>query len=541
MTITTSTRELQITYDGLTMGAGTAYLIDGKIAISSSYGSGSLGFDLIVTGADEATFLAACDAIEAEDENPRGRVQVVYGATTHIDWNPDPTLNTGFNTQFTSSKPGSQHDTARSRRYRIEIAAELPYTLAGSAGRALSTTTNLTFTDAGRMRLFLQGSYRALGSNGAREQYNSVYYSTWVQSVLTGFGGTWEGPFDVNSSSDDADKNISFSQTWEELIFNQSVGTLDDPVLRRQTLDVTRLVEAPGDSVDQGAVSRLETISVNYEVAVDKTQTQDLVSVYNTRVLPFLLATARKVSGSGLIALVSQDPGYNFPENRLNVSLTILAAGTSNILASNYRTDDAIDYGADLVGAWTGNRMSKHDFTGEGKMTRTITQVYRRLQGGSSAQGVSPAGGSSGSNKAGTFGVGSLGSGGSGGFDFSTPGAGGDVTLNAPNQGSGGDGGLSPTLDPSQVSYYQPPDGGTLVAKLLGETQTKIPIVLGRAGDPQIGVTDFVTVTRYEFFVRIEAGTTPPGKTATGNGNGQSADSSGGAPAQSNPPGTQSA
>lgn len=481
MPITTSTRELQIIYDGLTMGAGTTYLIDGKIAINSSYGSGSLGFDLVVTGADEATFLAACAAVESQDANPRGRVRVIYGATTHIDWNPDPTLNTGFNSQFVSSKPGSPHDTARSRRYRIEIAAELPYTLAGSSGRALSTTTNLTFTDAGRMRLFLQGSYRALATNGAREQYNASYFSTWVQGVLSGFGGTWEGPFDVNSSSDDADKNISFSQTWEELIYNQSTGTLDDPVLRRQTLNVTRLVEAPGDSIDQGAVSRLETISVNYEVAVDRTQTQDLVSVYTTRVLPFLLATAKKVSGSGLIALVSQDPGYNFPENRLNVSLTILAAGTSNILASNYRTDDSIDYGADLVGAWTGNRMSKHDFTGEGKMSRTITQVYRRLQGGSAAQGVSPAGG-------------------------------GDVTINGPNLGAGGDGGgLAPSLDPSQVSYYQPPDGGTLVAKLMGETQTKIPIVLGRPGEPQIGVTDFVTVTRYEFFVQI------PGKSTTGD------------------------
>lgn len=485
--MTTPTRELVISYDGLTVGAGTQFLIDGKVSISTAYGSGSVSFDLVVTAASEAALQTACQAVIAAGDTPRGRILVVYGSTTHIDWNP--ATNSGFNQTCTVSKAGSPHDTGRSRRFRVTMTAELPYDLSGSFGRGLVTTTNLTKTDSGRMRLFLQGSYRALSSNGAREQYEAQFQN-WAAAIMIGFGGTWDGPFDVNSSSDDADKNISFSQTYEELIFNESAGVLADPRLHRQKLHVMRLVEAPGDSQDHGSVVRLESLSVIYEVAVDRTQTQDLVTLYQTVILPYLISVAKTVTKSSVIALVAQDPGYDFPENRLNVSLSILAAGSSNILSSTFRSDDSQNFGIDLVGAWTGDSMSKHQFQGLGKITRTVTQVWRTLSTSSSSPSSSSSTTSSTANPPGT--------------PSSSSGSLGVDALTSPTER---------TPDP----VIQDPDGGTLQYAIIGISITNIPLTIGYAGGPQIQVVDRIQVTRYEYYVTIDDSSSG-GKTTTGSG-----------------------
>jgi hypothetical protein len=316
-----------------------------------------------------------------------------------------------FNTGCSIAKRGAQDDTALSRRYVVEISFDLAYSESGKNGRHSSSVT-ITETDSRRRRLALSGTYTALGSNSAYEQYLASI-DTYAGALQTALGGTWEGPFDVKEVPDDnyapggsnsnrLGKILNYARTYEELIYNQSKGTLDDVRLRRQVLKVKKATDAPGDYGPGGQlVLRLQRGTLIYAAAVNKTQTQDLKAIYDGVVKPFLIDEAAKAFGTSNMALVFHEPELDRAENRIACSMTILAASTSGLLESSVVTRDEDDDGKTLVAVWDGDPYSKEVFDGSKTLRRIVTQTYTILGGPSGAKSSGTAAG--GANMFGVF------------------------------------------------------------------------------------------------------------------------------------------
>lgn len=521
------TREIEITIGTTVLGKGTSYFVDGKLQIETTYERASLEFDVVIFASSVSAFATAVNTLEEALSTPRQKVVVKFGTNTHQSW--DPAVNTGFNMRGTMTKRGSPADTATSRRYRVRIDVELPADLSGQNGRQDSNVTIVT-TESGRRRVFLSGKYTALGSNSAQQQYEASI-GAYAAAVTGALGGTWEGPFDQQSTRDDTNKTLSFSECWEELIYNQSLGTLDNAALRRQTLKVSRLTEAPGDSpISGGDALRLETVEVTYEAAVLKSQTQDLKALYEGTVKPFLVDVARNATNATAVALVSHRPVFDYAQNTIAVAMTLQCVGNTTLIFCQARTDDAEDTGKDLIPVWDGDRLSKHEFQGPAFLTRTVTIVRRDVDGS--------AGGDVTSNRRRGGQAGRVG--GAGSDQFGIFGINQPLAIEFVEAGGGGGGGAQ--VDPLNVVIGQPigsgpgvpepqtsPDGGQLVRVLRGQNSAVTPLILGRPGDPQIRVVDTTQVIRWEYIVRPKRRSTPV-RTPTGGGGGNPHLGGGGAP-----------
>jgi len=491
------TRELQIIYGSVTIGAGTSYIIDGTdpISLEVNYSVASVSATVIVASSTEAGFNTACDALEDAFRTPRQRLRVILGATTMWDYNP--TTNTGFNARPSISKPGSRHDTGRSRRYQVRVEVDLPADLTNQNGRATSSV-NLTETDARRRRVIIGGTYTALSSNSARDQYTASI-DAYASAVLGAFGGTWEGPFDITADADDADKILQFSRTYEELIYNQSSGVLNDTQIRRPQISVGRIYEAPGDSrIGTTSPVRLATIPVSFDCSIDKTNSTDLDSIYESKIKPYMIQIAETVSGGSSLALVNEVVNLDRVENRISADLTFLGAGSSGILSASVETEDTVDHGVVLTPVWSGDRHAKFRFQGPASLVRTIVTTVRELTGTPRNTSLSGDMGIFGINKPLTIDTGE---------DFSFFGIGG-------GGGSTADALSGPTEKKPPTAS---PDGGTLKGVEIFRSEKEIPLTLGRPGDRQFQVTDRVTIIKIAYYVEPPGGASGTGTAVRNN------------------------
>jgi hypothetical protein len=417
-----------------------------------------------------------------------------------------------FNADCSIAKRGSEDDTALSRRYAIEVAFDLAYTESGKNGRHASKVQVLE-TDARRKRLVLSGAFTALGSNTAFEQYLASI-DTYAASIQTALGGTWEGPFDVKADLDDnyaaaagnkLGRLLTYSRTYEELIYNQSKGTLDDVRLRRQVLEISKALEAPGDYGPGGTpVLRLQRGTVKYAAAVDKTQTQDLKGIYESTVKPFLIDEAAKAFGTNAMALVFHEPTLDRAQNRIACSMQVLAASSSGLIQSTIVTRDEDDAGKTLVAVWDDDPYSKEEFQGPKTLRRTVTQTYTVLGPPSGAAATSTS--RQGSDQFGVFAINGPRS-----LDISAP---NDneaqidsfFGLNTGSSRKGGDAAFATSGGvPEPRGFKAVYRNGVAVIE---------PRKLGRAGDPQLDVTLITKIKVFEY-IHAPTGTSSPSRTPT--------------------------
>lgn len=501
-------RELSITYDTTTVGAGTADIIMPPFDLDKTANNFRVGFNLLVQSADEASFASHCIALETQFRTPRKKLTVQFNTTQHLVFDPalsGSTKSTGFNQQPTIRKVGSRMDTGRSRLYRVEIVGELPADVYSQAGRR-DSRVNYTFTESGRARLFLSGVYTALGASSARDQF-TANIDTYAGSLHSAFGGTWEGPFDRQEVADDTNKILTFSRAYEQLIYNQALGVLNDVRLGRQQLVVDNGIDAAGDTL---TTNRLQTINVSYDVAVDINQTQDLVGLWTSTVKPFLIDVARQSGGARGMALVAQDPGYDWPQNRINARMTFLAVGASQMYYARVTTDDSEDFGVALTSVWEdGKPFSKHDFRGPQSLTRTITMTTRTAVSWSKIKTVGTGHFAASSGAGDAFGI----FGANKPLALSFDSGGGD-------SGAGDSGQLLSITPPGPAGVDDPAsiDALSLQPVLLGRVTSQTPIIMGAAGDPQLTAMERIVVERYGYRQVPTAPTGKPDPTLTGIG-----------------------
>lgn len=383
----TVTRELEITYGSTTVGgtSDTYQITAGdsggsKLTISRTYETTTVSFSVLVVAADSAAFAAACSDLEAAFRAPRQRLQIEQGSSlddTLLDLNPAD--QTGIDIRSQIQKVGAQEDTGLTRLYRVTVVSGNPADQTevydGEAGlRDVQWT--VSYSPSRRGRLTINGTYTKLGANDALAQY-AAEIDARVSAITTALGGTWELVDEQQTSLNVEDSIMRFTRAYDELIFNQSQGTLNDTRIVRQSLSVGVNRPAPGDSPIASGARRLATVSVAYSAAIDKDETTDLTGLWASTIRPWLVQHVTAQAGLSGAALTEESVRYDNDNNQISASLTILAAQQGDLLTYRLSIKDQVDPGANEVQVWDTNPLSAYVYQGPSKVFRTLTQIRR--------------------------------------------------------------------------------------------------------------------------------------------------------------------
>lgn len=177
------TRELAITYNGFTVGAGTERRLHGMYSVTESYRTARITFQFVVEAASEAAFTSACTAVEDAYRVPWQNTTVLLGGNTLHSWSQD--AGTGLNAEAVVTKPGSaEFDSARTRLYQVTITIGRPADVDSRNGRR-EINVAVSFSSDRIHTVSFSGTYTADGSDAATDTYEADA-KTYAGTVLDG-------------------------------------------------------------------------------------------------------------------------------------------------------------------------------------------------------------------------------------------------------------------------------------------------------------------------------------------------------------------
>jgi len=274
-------------------------------------------------------------------------------------------------------KGDSPADTGRSRRYLVTIEAEMPADNSPTVG-IRESSINVAFSPARKRTVTISGVVTAEGGNDARAKYNSII-NAYTTAILTALGGIYELALEPDTASDFQDKIISFSRTFNEIIFSQGGAAVDDVRIVDQQFSITRNQVAPGDTTGKNVVRMIE-LSALYEAWIDKDETQDLAGVWDS-IKDWVYGEIAAIFGAGSIAVTSVAPTYFLDENRISASISALAASASGLLEHRETIMVEENFGKVLVPVWNGNAYGKYLYLGPATKKKTTTTIQKKLAG----------------------------------------------------------------------------------------------------------------------------------------------------------------
>lgn len=502
---------------GFVVGGASERQTQGVLFPDDAYDIAGYEFRFLATGATEAAFVAECLSCEEAFRIPRQDFVILQGQTVMKSLKQSD--NTGLDASPKIIKQDAKSNTGRSRIYKVRIEIGRPANNLGNADASGQpglryATINVEYGPQRKRRVTITGAFTAVSQNptdGARARYTAKI-DAYCASVLTGLGlasSARELVAEPRTESNVTDKVMEFQRIYDEIIYSQAGGSLDDSAIKRQNLRIARDKVGPGDTP---TANRLVTVTVSYEAWIDKDVSQDLKGKYDGQIRSWLVGQAQTSVGAGMIALISDKPEYHFDENKITASMTLQAALVGGAIENRITVEDAQPGGDGVVltPGWDGDPLAKYDYQGPRVQRRTITQVTRFLSGG--AGSTDPSSGGGGGGGAGPPNV--------GGGGFSSPG-GGFVPVFQPHS----PGALQGLLDlafgnGNGNGAGQGGGGGSnaggLSSTVIDHRQSRTPLTLG-IDSWKIPVVDITDVTVIEYYKPISQGG-GPGGTPTGAG-----------------------
>ena len=380
----TPSRDLTVIYGSVTIGTGSedSYQLINGWEITGSRLAGFVSFDVVVFGSTVSELDTRCETLKEEFRKRRTRLRLKIGSDTHKDFNPSDGVHQDSQAQF--QEIDDEWWTRLSRHYRISVAVDYPPP--EENGRT-EQGVSLTHDDSQIKTLTISVQYNATSGGKAKDRYESDFdgYCTSVLAVF-GTGLTFEK---VGSDSIDGDflldNELRITRIYRELIVGQASDSLsNDSELVGFQYQITLGKNRPGDFVGKDlpqlknifSVVRLITIAVTCSTSVDKTVTQDLKTVYESKIRPFLIEKAKSVAGVSVIALIEEDPSFNFVNNTISVSMIIQGSigGLGQVLQLSVSTIMSDDLGRIIVGAWDGVPESFYVVQGKRRVSRVVTE-----------------------------------------------------------------------------------------------------------------------------------------------------------------------
>lgn len=369
-------RDITVTYAGITLGGTSDYILDGPFTLEVSYQLLEFSCQVILSSdTSEAAFLTLENALLAAFRTPRGTLAITLSSTGR-------TVGTGFDAEPQISKIGSRVDTGQSARYIINVTARLKADLSGQSGR-FDSRTELTIPANSQRQLSLSGQYTSLGSNTALEQYTAAI-DTFSSARLTLCGLTNVEIVQDSYTVHDSNNVVDFVRVYKEIVSYQTLSVLNDPGLKDATLNITRAEMDTGNS-SLTAVRPIE-FNAEYHAFVDRSVSTNLSSYWDTKIKALLIQEIRNKSGGGVIVLTSVSPRFHVATNEISASLSGVLYG-SNLLELSIETEDTIQLGINLLPVWDGNPYSRDQVPGIGEWVRVITMIKVTLENNPSLPG----------------------------------------------------------------------------------------------------------------------------------------------------------
>ncbi len=415
-------RELSVSYGGVTFGGSSARQIDGYTVVEKDYTTASFEFNFITTAASEAAFATEVAAVEAAFRKPRQDLTVTQGSATLLSLKQSD--NTGFDANPTILKQGDVGDTGRSRFYHVRIEFGLPADNLSLGFRRFSTV-NVDYSPERQRTVTFTGTYTANSTDGVTGSFATYLANApaYFSSVLTGISATasFEKIGEPQVERNETDKVTNFTVIYKEIIFAQSLAAVNDAALVDPTLVITRNRTAPGDSdassigfggggssgggfstgsggVDTGVMVggsnpgqtttatgslRPTVITVNYTTGIDATVIVGLGSMidkWNTTIRPFLIAQVGITAGSGVV-LMEESPNFgDLYKNQFSATMTFHSY-SSTILSQKVTISDQTNEGKTLRFVWSGNDYDYYEYKAGKVRLKTITEEREEVTG----------------------------------------------------------------------------------------------------------------------------------------------------------------
>lgn len=395
-------RDLSVTYAGLTFGGSGARQITDYSIHEEEFTSGYFEFAFITTAASDAAFATEIIAVRDALRTPRGDLVVTQGASTLLSRKHSD--NTGLDTSPIITKDGDPADTGRSRHFRVRVAYGLPADVTGTSFRR-SSTVSVEYDESNRKTVSISGTYTANSTNGtttAFAQYRAsiAAYATSVLSVVDS-SASFEIVGQPSVAYNDTNKVCDFSIVYRQILANQATGVLDDSAIVNPVMSIVRNRMAPGDSVaggvnaqqgqfstvgntqvqgaGGGAPERPYILRVTYTCGIDSDVTKDLKAKWTSTIRPFLIEQAKTAAGRGVV-LVDEKPdlGQTY-ENRISVNMEFMAYIPGGIVEQRIKVEDTTEYGKKFTGIWTGNPEEFYKWQGFIGRERKVSEFTKKL------------------------------------------------------------------------------------------------------------------------------------------------------------------
>lgn len=393
-------RELSITYNGYKVGGDQSNrILRDLYKLEEDNERAVIEYRFTVKHSTKAAFAAECLAAETAFRAVHKDTSVDLDGTNLKAYSHSG--NTGFNSSAKIIKAGEPTDSARSRTYTIRVEVGLPGTGTG-ARRLLKTSINIAYSPARRKTLTINAEYTASGATSARANFEASI-DAFATAVQTAIGGTWKLAEQPTTNMDDDNKVVQTTRIYEEIIYT-GVGASDADV-RREVLVIGRDKVGPGDTP---TANRLVTLNVHYEAWINKEASTDLHAKWAT-LLVRIMTQVRTTLGSSAVALISENPHFDYTENRITATLVCMGSTSGGVVENRVTTSVELVSGEVRTPIWHLGPYDRYIFDGPATDRKTITIVQKTLSGGTTL-GTSMPGAGGPSNGAPGVGVGGTGS-----------------------------------------------------------------------------------------------------------------------------------
>ena len=377
-------RELVITYGSWASNSTTRQITDWSF-VSMDRDRAAVEFTVVLSGAaSAAAFVSETQAAETAFSTPYQNLTVALGASNLIAVTQSG--NTGLDAMPSIVKRGGVGDTGRSRVYRVRVEYGLPASWNGTYPGLRDVTVTLEYTPARRLGWTIAGVFTAITSNDAKAQYEAQI-ATLASATASWLSiSSYELVSETGVAVTANRKTTTFARTYREIIFAQASAAVVE-----QSLIVSR--DRRGIE-SQGSATPLQGWTATYTAWVDKSVTTDLPGLYST-IRDYAIGKVRTVLGSSAVALMSDAPAFDYDENRINATLSGLAADPTGGAVIEYTKTVTRDdkKPVDFVPAWSGNPYAAFVFEGVGVLTRTTVERKREINGGGGGGNAGAAGG----------------------------------------------------------------------------------------------------------------------------------------------------
>lgn len=335
------TNPFTITYGGFAVGGSSStLLLDGPYVIDRSNAKLRLVFSVVVVATSSATLQSLSDSVEVAFSK-RDQTLIINLGGGSTPW----TYTHGTNilaVEANVQKSGNREtDQGYSRSYVCTIEGTLP---ADDQDGLRELEVHTDYASTRQRTITMRGVYTAQDGTGATDTYEAEFPDR-AAALLPG-GATWE-LVKEDVSQDRLDHAVQFTRQYLELIYNQAVGTLDDPDIVDHRVSFTDLSVHPGDS--QADIYRLRRVVATYDCAVDVSNS-DLQSVIDSTVMPHLIALFAANFAPRVYGIEESRFSQNPTTNRVSVSAQFVyqrAGGTDTVEVSEsvtVRENRVIDY-----------------------------------------------------------------------------------------------------------------------------------------------------------------------------------------------------